>query len=634
MEQLYAGRPYQIGMMQALLIGEQSKLDQSWTDQYRLTGTYHALVISGMHLTALTVIILFALRLCPLGEMVPPAAATACAWLYTMVTGWQTPLVRAAAGLTLFLAARYFYRRQRLLNVLSAVAIVFLILEPHQLFEASFQLSFLCIVAIAALAIPVLERTSVPYVRGLPGLQERGRDLHLPPRTAQFRVELRLLAETVSLWTRIPEHWLLRAGALALRAWSYLFELAVISAAVQVGLALPMATYFHRVSVSGLSANMAVVPLLSLAVPTGFLGVFTGWRPPAEVAGWLLGLSQKVVDWHAGWEPSRRIPDPPLWLGVCLSVSLVLLACCGRWPRACRWLTGLATAFFFVLLVWHPFPPRVQPGVLEFTAIDVGQGDAFFIAFPDGKLMLLDAGGTPAYGGRKSRLDIGEDVVSTYLWSRSIKRLDLVAVSHLHDDHAGGIPAVLRNFHPREVWTGHLPNTHQATRLRELAHQAGAGVRTMAGGNRFTYGLTQISVLAPPPEDFAAETVSDQDSLVLRLLFGKRSILLTGDLEAGVERELAERNAFPPTDVLKVPHHGSRTSTGNAMLEQLRPAFAVISAGFENSYGHPHPALLQRLESWRATPLRTDVCGMVTIRTDGRRLEVGSARYGGLRGTL
>ncbi len=622
LERLYAGKPYQTGMMQALLIGESSKVDQSWTDQYRLTGTYHALVISGMHLTALTAIIFLVFRLLPLGQMTPLVAATACSWVYTMVTGWQTPVVRSAAGLTLFLVARYFYRRQRLLNMLAAVAIGFLVLDPYQLFEASFQLSFLCIVALAALAVPVLEATSVPFVRALSALEDRDRDLHFPPRTAAFRVELRLVGETVSLWTRIPERWLLRAGAAVLRAVFYFYELAVISASVQVGLALPMAVYFHRVSFSGVSANMAVVPLLSLAVPTGFLGVFTRWKWAAGLAGWLLGLSKRVVDCHAGWEPAWRIPNPPLWLGLCLSASLVLLALSARWPVRWRWLPGSAAALFLGLLLCHPFPPQVQPGVLEFTAIDVGQGDAFFIAFPDGKLMLLDAGGFPSYNGRQTNLDTGEDVVSPYLWTRSIKRLDIVAVSHLHEDHAGGIPAILRNFHPKEVWTGALPRSSEARRLVELASQGGSRLRRMAGGEQFDYGGSRISILAPPSDDFPADSITDQDSLVLRVQFGNRSILLTGDMEPRIEQELTERHLFPATDILKVPHHGSRKSTLDGMLEELRPVFGVIGVGADNSYNHPHKEVLDRLQAWHTTPLRTDLLGLIRIRTDGRRLDV------------
>jgi competence protein ComEC len=626
LEQLYDGQPYQTGMMQALLIGEDSKVEESWTDQYRLTGTYHALVISGMHLTALTAIIFLVLRLLPLGDMLPLVAATGCAWIYTLVTGWQTPLVRSAAGLSLFLAARYLYRRQRLLNVVAAVAVGFLVLDPIQLFEASFQLSFLCVIAISALAIPVLERTSVPRLRGLPGLEDRDRDVYLDPRTAAFRVELRLFGEALALWSRIPERWVLRVCSAFMRAVFYFYELAVVSASVQVGLALPMAVYFHRVSFSGLSANMAVVPLLSLAVPAGFLAVFTSWKWAAGLAGGLLGLSQKVVDWHAGWEPAWRIPDPPLWLGVCLSAALILLGLSGR--RRARWrcLAGTGVAILLGVLLVHPFPPQVRAGELEFTAIDVGQGDAFFLVFPDGKTMLLDAGGLPSYGGLPSALDTGEDIVSPYLWTRSIKRLDVVAVSHLHQDHAGGIPAVLRNFRPREVWTASLGPSPELTRLTESARSCGGAVRRLSAGESFEFAGAQITVLAPVPGQANRTKSPDGDSLVFSLRYGKRAVLMTGDMEPNTESQLASGGEFARADVLKVPHHGSRRSTGADMLAEVRPVVAVISVGYSNSYGHPHREVLGRLEAGRTTALRTDLLGLFSIRTDGVRLELDIGR--------
>jgi competence protein ComEC len=627
LERLYAGRPYETGIMQALLIGEQTKVEDSWTDQYRVTGTYHALVISGMHLVVLSAVIVFLLRLCLLGEVIPYIAAAGFGWLYAAVTGWQTPVVRAAAALTLVLLARCLYRRQKLLNALAVAAIVLLAIDPYQLFETSFQLSFLCIVALAAFAVPLLDKTSVSYARGLQTLADRDRDVFLPPNVAQFRVELRLLAETAFLWTRLPERWTLAVASLILRAAFYLYETAVISASVQVGLALTMATYFHRISFSGVSANMAVVPLLTLAVPAGFLAVLTGSPIVADAAGLLLTMSRRVVDWHASWEPAWRIPDPPLWLAAGLSVSLLLLAMAAHGRARWRWSAGAASAVFLGILLWSPFPPQVAPGQLELSAIDVGQGDAYFIAFPDGKLMVLDAGGMPTYGGRKSKIDTGEDVVAPYLWTRAIKRLDVIAVSHFHEDHAGGVPALIRNFHPKEVWAGAIPNSVEAKQVKDAAKAGGVALRRLTAGETFGFGGARIAVLAPPPGDVVRSDVSDQDSMVLRISYGERSLLFTGDLEPKIEQALVESGVLSRTDVLKVPHHGSRKSTGEAFLQQLRPSLAVISAGYENSYGHPHPDLLGRLESARATALRTDVWGLITIRTDGRRFELDTNRW-------
>ena len=170
-ERLYAGNPYATAMMEATLIGESTRMERIWTDHFRRTGTYHMLVIDGLHITILAAFLLFLLRLCFLPEITALAITASGAWLYALVSGWNAPAIRAAGGFTLYVAARYFYRRGRLLNLLAAIAIVYLIWDPSQLFEAGFQLSFLAVAAIGLLAIAGLRRHLVPYARAPGGNQ-------------------------------------------------------------------------------------------------------------------------------------------------------------------------------------------------------------------------------------------------------------------------------------------------------------------------------------------------------------------------------------------------------------------------------------------------------------------------------
>ena len=608
-EHLYHGDAYQSGMMQAVLIGQTFQVEKVWTEQYRRTGTFHMIVISGTHVAVLAAFFLFMLRICFVPESLALFTTVLAAWLYALVTGFQAPCVRSAAGLTLFMIAGYFFRRRRIMNLVAAVALGFLLLDPEQLFEASFQLTFLAVGFLAAFAQPAIAATSGPLMAGLRDLPDRGRDLHMHPRAAQFRIEIRLLAETL--------HAPLWVVAWPARLVLFVYEIVLISAVAQLGLALPMVVYFHRLGFSGLSANAFVVPLMGAVVPVGFLAVFTGWHWIARFGGLLLWLSQKVVWFHANLEGNWRIPTPPVWLGIALAAALIASAI---WRS--RW-GAVVGAVLLALLVWHPFAPEMHPGELELTAIDVGQGDSLLVLFPDGKRMLVDGGGIPAFGRiARSQLDIGEDVVAPYLWDRGFRTLDVVALSHAHEDHSGGLGALIADFHPREVWTGFTPDGPEWHAVHDRAVAVGARIMPLRAPSRFAFGGAAIEVLAPSTNYFPADEPNNNDSLVLRVTFGQRSFLLSGDVERPIEQEMAYTNELHPTDVLKVAHHGSRTSSTEEFLSAVQPAFAVISAGFENSYGHPHATVVARLREHHAAILRTDVDGMITIRTDGRRIHV------------
>jgi len=624
-EKLYHGDAYQTGFLQAILIGQNFQLQRIWTQDYRSTGTFHALVISGTHVAILAAFFLFLLRICFVPESLALALTSIAAWLYALVAGWQAPCVRSAAGLTLFMIGRYFCRQRRPLNLLAAVALGFLIFDPAQLFDASFQLTFLAVGFLGAFATPAIAATSGPLGRGLEDLHDTGRDLHIPPRVAQFRIEMRLLVETLRRTLHLP----IRAATLAITAPArllfFLYEITLVSAVVQIGLALPMVVYFHRVGLSGLSANAFVVPIMGLAVPVGFAAVFTGWTWVARIVGGLLWLSQKVVAWHAHMEPNWRIPTPPTWVAAAFAAALIAAALArSRWGRA---VSALAVASALGLLLWHPFPAEIHSGELELTAIDVGQGDSLLLVFPNGQRMLLDGGGIPAFGGRSvAQLDIGEDVVAPYLWKRGIRTVDVVALSHAHDDHIGGLPALVADFHPKEIWTGATLDCPAWQAVREKAAAVGARIVAWQAPNRFAFGGAAIQVLAPSADYVPADTPKNNDSLVLRLSFGRHSLLLGGDAERQVEREMLNSGGLQHSDVVKVAHHGSRTSSTEEFLSDVTPVFAVHSDGFENSYGHPHPAVIERLEHFHAGILRTDQQGLITIRTDGRHFTVETYR--------
>jgi competence protein ComEC len=452
---------------------------------------------------------------------------------------------------------------------------------------------------------------------------EVSRDARIEPKCAQFRVELRLLAETIYYCLRIPQNWSARALAFGARLVFYAWEMAVISTVIQIALALPLAIYFHRISVTGFSANIIVVPLLALVVPLGFGAIFTGWHFPAMFAGWLLEAGRVVAAWHQRFEPDWRVPEPPLWLGIAFSAALIGLAFAVWRSRGWTWAASGVAAVLFGLVFWHPFPPEIHPGELELTAIDVGQGDSLLLSFPNGKLMLVDGGGTLGFGRQKKpRLDIGEDVVSPYLWRRSIRRVDVIAMTHAHEDHAQGLPALIENFHPAELWTGATAASQAWTDVRRRAELQKVSIVELRAGRSFDFGGTHIEIVSPPLDYQPGESPANNDSLAMRIVYGERSILLTGDMEKPMEIRALADNTRLRADILKAGHHGSNTSSIDAFLDAVSPTFALISDGFENSFRHPHPQALRRLAEHHATILRTDLQGLTTIRTDGHRVSV------------
>lgn len=605
----------------ALLIGESAKLDRRWTDDFRKTGTYHALVVSGTHVTIIAGMLIILLRWFYVPELPALFLTSSLTWIYAIIAGGSAPVVRAAAGFTLFLICRFLYREARLLNLLAAVAWGFVLWDPQSLFDVSFQLSFGALAAIGALAMPFDERVFAVYRRALRHLNDQKYDIRLGIKESVFRVELRLTAETIAAYTKFPYKYTLQALSWLLRPVFAIASLFVVSAAVQLALAIPFIIYFHRYAFTALAANLIVVLFLETAIGVGFTAL-SGFTPLVWLTRWLIDTSASLANFHMRWEPSWRIPGPPVWLIVVVFVMLGLMAYCLRHSR--RWalptFAVVLMAVGFALL--HPFPVGARSGTLELTAIDVGQGDALFVIFPDGTKMAIDAGGIPSYNAKSKPMDIGEEVVAPYLWSRSIRSINIVALTHGHADHMGGIAALIENFHPRELWISGLGRSSELDALLAAARSRQVKVRVLRKGEEFSAGGATVKIVAPPEWAENEGAPRNNDSLGMKLTFGNHSFLLAGDAERQIEDTLVIDNAIGKIDVLKVGHHGGRTSTTAALIATSKPSFAIISSGEGNRYGHPHQEVLDRLSSAHSAILRTDHDGRVTIRTDGRRIEL------------
>jgi competence protein ComEC len=533
-----------------------------------------------------------------------------------------------------FLSAKLIYRRMDLINVAAISALILLAVKPSELVDASFLLSFSAIAAIAAIAVPCITRTSEPYRLALGHLSDVSRDVSHAPRLIQFRIEMRAAGAWIS--AHVPRKLSGSGSGLLVspfRAAIYFWEMIFLSLILQLGMIPPLAYYFHRVTLAGPIANIPALLLTGLVVPIGFLmlavslvshaaaGVF------AKLLSVILSLLDITVRWIAGWHgASYRIPGPSIFLilifvGFAIALSAAIRLHAKIWVPFVAVISLLSTA---VIIATYPFHPRLAPRRLELTVLDVGQGDSLFLSFPHGKTMLVDGGGeigTFHSGGMRSGLDVGEDVVSPYLWSRGIKRIDVVALTHAHEDHLGGLSAVFENFRVGELWVGRDIRSAPYEQLIAQAKAHGVPVKHLKQGDTFSEDGVSGSVLWPEGDDEERAAKND-DSLVMRLTDGDESFLLAGDVERPTERAILNDQQSVGANFLKVAHHGSKTSTTDVFLSAAHPAFAAISVGRDNSFGHPSPEVTDRLEAAGVRAYRTDRDGAITASTDGSTLNV------------
>jgi competence protein ComEC len=319
-----------------------------------------------------------------------------------------------------------------------------------------------------------------------------------------------------------------------------------------------------------------------------------------------------------------RLPGPGAWIiaaGILLIGLAVWAARNSRFPVLLP-VTALACS---AACVFYPRAVDYRPGVLEVTAIDVGQGDSLLLVAPQGQTVLIDAGGPT--GGEQAahgNFEIGEDVVSPYLWSRHLRRLDAIALTHAHSDHMGGMLSVMENFRPRTLWVGKNPEIPAYQALLAAASRLGISVRPMVAGDRFAFGGSQVEVLAPPAGYLPGAAASNDDSLVMHVSLGKTSVLLEGDAQAASEQRMLPEELH--SDLLKVGHHGSRTSTTPRFFAAVSPRYAIISVAHHNPYGHPKLEVLDRLQDSHIRTFRTDALGATTFYLDGNAVTAQTAQ--------
>ncbi len=651
------------GIMIASLLGNKHFLDKNSAEIFREGGTFHILVISGLHITFIGGLLLLLVRMFTRNNLSQFVVVSSILWIYTLAVGAEVPVVRASLMFTILLFSHVIYRTGTLVNSLGACALILLVWRPHDLFGPSFQLTFVSVAAIVVMGFPLIEK-----LRSI-GTWTPTIEAPFPPLVPEW---LKRFCETI-YWR--AEAWRIEAKR---HVWSgnvfkspyrkmnglesvqrtaaFVFEAILVSLIVQLWLLPFQVVYFHRISILSVLLNLwagifIALESFSALIALGFSLVSDALALPfiklTELLNWLLiavpGLFVEM-DWA-----SFRLPVYTGGPGLIYAIYLVPVFVMGyavyNWnpfalsgrtetPLSSRTIYGSAASGFFLAaaIIFHPFSAPRPDGRLHIDFLDVGQGDSALITFPDGKTMLVDGGGRISYrrkvedGSDAFEPDvpsIGESVVSEFLWEKGYSRIDHILATHADVDHIQGLASVAKNFNIGSALIGRIPmEDPDFAEIAQVLSRRGIPAKMVARGERLNFGEVTVEVLYPTAT-VDPDAVSDNDhSVVIRIVMGNRAFLLTGDIERQAESELISGGGILAADLVKVPHHGSRTSSTQDFVNAVGAGYAVISVGNSSVFDHPHSEVVERWRMSGATVMTTGERGTISVSTDGRDLVV------------
>jgi competence protein ComEC len=631
-------------ILASLIIGDYSGLSNETRETFQNSGTFHVLVVSGLHVAWLAGMLLYFFKIIYMPEKVRYLLVATIILGFTLVVGFQASITRCLWMFCFYLLGRIIFRRVDAVNILFASAVLLLALQPDWLFEIGFQLSFLSVIAIASTSLPVIDRHIKPLwepmrYAGTARLFLQSGTWHYWGRTIRTHCEL-IIESVADRFSAVTGSIFLRGCRILAGAGLTLSSMAVVSLSVQLWLEPVLALYFNRMSWISPVANLIIVPFSSLVLASGFIVALTAGIPllgpaAAQISGCMASLllfwASRIAAIPGAWQ---RCPTPGaiwIWTGIVSLLGWTLF----QWRKA--WIPGIYVVSMLAFLSWGSMPAlgflikelkfiardkqdiweeRAFP--LTITFLDVGEGDSIIICFPDGRWWVLDAGGLRQTFPRSEdsySFDIGEAVVSRYLWQFWVTRLDRLLLSHADSDHSGGIPAVLGNFQIGRFECAKTGLDAMLSEIRDTATRKNVPIRYLHAGMREDVDGVTIRVLNPPRDTPGGST--NENSLVLEVSYKRFSALLTGDLEKGGESMLLAAQRRMGALLLKVAHHGSRSGTSEYFLNRVQPRWAVISVGRNNPFGHPSRDVLARLLRHGVQPYLTLDQGAVTFGTDG-----------------
>lgn len=659
------------GVLDAALLGNRYNLSRATSERFREGGTFHVLVISGLHITFLGGLVFLIARRFTKNAMLQFLLSVAVLWGYSLAVGAESSVVRAALMFTIVFFAPLVSRRASSLNALGGTALVLLAWRPSDLLDPSFQLTFVSVLAIVVFAWPLVETLAAI------GSWRPTRETPYPPTCSPW---LCSFCESLFWSERKAARELERANysyrlfktpvAATLerfhlqRPLRYAFQAIVVSAAVQLVLLPFLVIYFHRLSFASFLMNI-VVSLLMAAVTLLAAAALLIAQVSLTLAAPLISLTNSL-NWvmvHSVDPLARvgvasiRLPEYTGWASSIYALYYfpfsLLVVSLSRWQplkppdavtkkarRRRSKIFALAGQLLAIgLILAHPFSAGRATGKLRVDFLDVGQGDSALVTFPDNTTLLIDGGGRPGpfmKEGRPGEIEssgegefvpetrsIGESVVSEYLWWRGLDQIDYVLATHADADHIDGLNDIVRNFSVRAALVARTPaKDEEYARFAATLAERNIPLHILGAGDVLKFGEVKATVLWPMPGENQDAPSRNNDSVVLRLQLGERALLLTGDIEMAGENGMLRSGQDLRADVVKVAHHGSKTSSTEGLIAASGPRLAVISVGQTSVFGHPHADVVERWRRSGAEVLTTGNNGTITVITDGRDLDL------------
>jgi competence protein ComEC len=558
--------------LKGLIVGERSEISTEVKTAFINSGVMHILAVSGLHVAIIVLILLSVLRLIRLPEKLSLIITCLALVYYNYLTGNTPSVSRSVIMAIVFLIGKLIEQKTDIYNTLAVSAVILLLIDSKQLLLPGFQLSYMAVLSIVYLYPKII------YLKK-----------YLPEK--------------------IVSNKLVNMLALSLG----------VSLAAGIGTLPFTSLYFGKISIISFAANLVIVPLSNLILIIGMISVafsfVSGWvgLVYAESTRVLTQIMLRIVEWFGSMP--YAFSDMRLQTIDAIYFYLFIVIIFNYNKKELRGRLTIAALILLNIILVSSLTSKLRENLLRVTFLDVGQGDAIYIEYPEGGNMLIDA------GPRTFTADAASRFILPFLKYRQIKKIDHLVITHPDADHLGGVPTILRQLPIGQIFeSGVNCSSSLCEEYLTVIDSLGVGRKKIHRGEiLYSSPSTRVYSLSPSASELEGRNVNNS-SIVLRIVHNRNSILLMGDAEIEIDKNITEiYGRWLKSDLLKVSHHGSKTGTSDELLCFVEPSSAIISVGKNNKFGHPSSSVLNRFNEQSVSIQRTDIDGAIIMESDGAR---------------